>query len=68
MTDLNPIDLACESLFNEEGERILIWNDPEMEFQSTLAFVTVDGGKPPGSIRSERSKPRSAWSGKNPTI
>ena len=43
MSDLNQINTALERLFNEEGHRIVFWNDPDREFQSTLPFVMLDG-------------------------
>lgn len=43
MSDLNQINTALERLFIEEGQRIVFWNDPEKEFQSTLPFVMVEG-------------------------
>ena len=43
MSDLNQINTALERLCNEDGERIVFWNDPEKEFQSTLPLVMVDG-------------------------
>ena len=33
MSDLNQINTALERLFEEEGQRIVFWNDPEQEFQ-----------------------------------
>ncbi len=32
MSDLNQIHAALERLFNEEGQRIVFWNDPDREF------------------------------------
>ena len=43
MSDLNQINTALERLFNEEGHRIVFWNDPEREFLNTLPFVLLDG-------------------------
>jgi len=43
MSDLNQIHTALERLFNEEGQRIVFWNDPEREFQNTLPFIMLDG-------------------------
>ena len=42
-SDLNQIHTALERLFHEEGQRIVFWNDPDQEFQSTLMFVMLDG-------------------------
>ena len=66
MSDLNQINSALERLFNEEGQRIVFWNDPEMEFHSTLPFVMLDGvttlrldrvGALEAKIRLEREEP-----------
>jgi uncharacterized protein (TIGR02687 family) len=43
MSDLNQICTALERLFNEEGQRIVFWNDPDKEFQNVLPFVMLDG-------------------------
>ena len=43
MSDLNQITTALERLFDEEGERIVFWNDPEREFLNTVPFVSLDG-------------------------
>jgi uncharacterized protein (TIGR02687 family) len=43
MSDLNQISVALERLFNEEGQRIVFWNDPDQEFQSILPFIMVEG-------------------------
>src|ERR1022692_1089002 len=43
MSDLNQIHTALERLFNEEGQRIVFWNDPDQEFQNTLPFLLLDG-------------------------
>jgi hypothetical protein len=42
MSDLNQIHTALERHFNEEGQRIVSWNDPDNEFQNTLPFVKED--------------------------
>jgi hypothetical protein len=34
MSDLDQITTALELLFNEEGQRIVVWNDPERELPS----------------------------------
>ena len=66
MSDLNQINTALERLFNEEGQRIVFWNDPDQEFQSTLPFVMLDGvttlrldevGALEAKIRLEREEP-----------
>lgn len=43
MSDLNQIHTALERLFNEEGQRIVFWNDPDREFQNTLPLLSLDG-------------------------
>ncbi len=43
MSDLNQIHTALDRLFNEEGQRIVFWNDPDKEFQNTLPFIMLDG-------------------------
>ena len=66
MSDLDQINTALERLFNEEGQRIVFWNDPDQEFQSTLPFVMLDGvttlrldqvGALEAKIRLEREEP-----------
>jgi uncharacterized protein (TIGR02687 family) len=66
MSDLNQIHTALERLFNEEGQRIVFWNDPDQEFQNTLPFVMLDGvttlrldqcGALEAKIRLERDEP-----------
>ena len=37
MSDLNQINTALERLFNEEGHRIVFWNDPDREFHEHAA-------------------------------
>ena len=43
MSDLNQINVALERLFNEEGQRIVFWHDPDREFQYTLPFILLEG-------------------------
>ena len=66
MSDLNQINTALERIFNEEGQRIVFWNDPDKEFQSTLPFIMLDGvttlrldqvGALEAKIRLEREEP-----------
>ena len=45
MTDFNPIHTALECLFNEEGQRIVFWNDPDQEFFMTVPLLELDGVK-----------------------
>src|SRR5712691_8985892 len=66
MSDLNQIHTALQRLFNEEGQRIVFWNDPDQEFLNTLPLVTLDGvttlrldevGALNAKIRLERDEP-----------
>ncbi len=43
MSDLDQITTALERLFHEEGHRIVFWNDPDREFQTTLRLLDIDG-------------------------
>jgi uncharacterized protein (TIGR02687 family) len=43
MTDYKQITGALDRLFHTESHRIVFWNDPEREFESTLPFITLDG-------------------------
>lgn len=43
MSDLNQIHAALERLFNEEGQRIVFWNDPDREFQIIYSSLELDG-------------------------
>ena len=61
-----PDQHALERLFNEEGHRIVFWNDPDREFQNTLPFLALDGvttlrldevGALEAKIRIERDEP-----------
>ena len=70
MSDLNQICAALERLFNEEGQRIVFWNDPDQEFQNTLPFVMLDGvttlrldevGALEAKIRLERDEPNAKF-------
>ena len=66
MSDLDQIHTALERLFDEEGQRIVFWNDPEREFLGTLPFLALDGvtvlrldevGALETKIRLERGEP-----------
>src|SRR5262249_3859342 len=70
MSDLNQIHIALNRLFNEEGQRIVFWNDPDREFQSTLPFIRLDGvttlrldevGALKAKVRLERDEPNSKF-------
>jgi uncharacterized protein (TIGR02687 family) len=43
MSDLNQITQALDRLFNEEGQRIVFWHDPDREFQITLSMLELPG-------------------------
>ncbi len=43
MTDFKQINAALERIFNEEGQRIVFWNDPDREFVELLDAVDVSG-------------------------
>jgi uncharacterized protein (TIGR02687 family) len=66
MSDLNQIHTALERLFNEEGQRIVFWNDPDQEFFMTVPLLELDGvttlrldevGALEAKIRLEREEP-----------
>jgi hypothetical protein len=76
MSDLHQIQSALERLFNEEGQRIVFWNDPEVEFQNTLPFIMLDGvttlrldevGALEAKIRLEREEPNGKFLLYSPT-
>ena len=67
MSDLNQIHTALERLFNEEGQRIVFWNDPDREFLMTVPLLELDGvttlrldqiGALEAKIRLEREDPQ----------
>ena len=39
--DKHQIDTVLNRLFHEQGKRIVFWNDPQREFEDTLAALTV---------------------------
>lgn len=43
MSDLNQIHTALNRLFNEEGQRIVFWNDPDQEFLMTVPLLELHG-------------------------
>ena len=43
MSDLNQIHTALNRLFNEEGQRIVFWNDPDREFFMTVPLLELNG-------------------------
>ena len=70
MSDLNQIHTALNRLFNEEGQRIVFWNDPDQEFIMTVSHLELDGvttlrldqvGALEAKIRLERGEPNSKF-------
>jgi uncharacterized protein (TIGR02687 family) len=66
MSDLNQIHTALNRLFNEEGQRIVFWNDPDQEFFMSVPLLELDGvttlrldevGALEAKIRLEREEP-----------
>jgi len=66
MNDLQQIHTALNRLYNDDGQRIIFWNDPEQEFSSALTSITLDGvtvlrldqvGSLEAKIRLERDDP-----------
>ncbi len=66
MSDLKQIHTALNRLFNEEGQRIVFWNDPDQEFFMTVPLLELDGvttlrldevGALEAKIRLEREEP-----------
>jgi len=39
--DNSQIEKTLSRLFNEEGNRIVFWNDPEQEFSITLSLLIL---------------------------
>ncbi len=70
MSDLNQIHTALNRLFNEEGQRIVFWNDPDQEFFMTVPLLELDGvttlrldevGALEAKLRLEREQPDSKF-------
>lgn len=70
MSDLNQIHTALHRLFNEEGQRIVFWNDPDQEFFMTVPLLELDGvttlrldevGALEAKLRLEREEPNSKF-------
>jgi uncharacterized protein (TIGR02687 family) len=66
MSDQHQIHAALTRIFNDEGQRLVFWNDPDREFQNTLPFLSLDGvttlrldevGALETKIRLERQEP-----------
>ena len=74
--DTKQIDAALARLFDEEGHRIVFWNDPEREFLNTLPFVYLENvnilrldqiGALEAKIRLERDDPMGRYLVYSPT-
>jgi uncharacterized protein (TIGR02687 family) len=70
MSDLNQITVSLTRLFNEEGHRVVFWNDPDHEFEGALSALALDGvtvlkltevGQLEAKIRIERTEPDSKF-------
>jgi len=64
--DINRVNEALNRIFNEEGHRIVFWNDPDLEFQGFLPLIQLDNvhilrlhdiGALEAKIRVERDDP-----------
>ena len=42
MSDPDQINTSLERVFNEEGQRIVFWNDPDQEFVNDWPFLQLD--------------------------
>jgi uncharacterized protein (TIGR02687 family) len=42
VTDIKQINDALDRIFNEEGQRIVFWNDPECEFKNVLPYLLLE--------------------------
>src|SRR5208283_2177830 len=74
--DTKQIDAALARLFNDEGHRIVFWNDPEREFLNALPFVYLENvnvlrldqiGALEAKIRLEREDPAGCYLVYSPT-
>src|SRR5436190_1543581 len=70
MSDLNQISTALNRLFNEEGHRLVFWNDPDREFQLMVSTLDLNGvnllrldevGSLEAKVRIERGEPTSKF-------
>ena len=70
MSDLNQISTALNRLFNEEGHRLVFWNDPDREFQMMVSTLDLNGvnllrldevGSLEAKVRIERGEPTSKF-------
>jgi hypothetical protein len=70
MSDVGQIHAALGRAFQTEGERIVFWNDPDREFEDTLAELALDGvttlrldqvGALEVKIRVERQEPQTKF-------
>jgi uncharacterized protein (TIGR02687 family) len=41
--DTKEINNSLDRIFNEEGSRIVFWNDPDAQFQSILPSIAIEG-------------------------
>lgn len=76
MNDLHQIHTALGRLYNDEGQRIVFWNDPDVEFADSLPSISIDGvtvlrldqvGALEAKIRLERDEPQSKFLLYSPT-
>lgn len=42
MSDLSQIQSSLKRIFHDEGQRIVFWNDPDKEFQTSLSSFILD--------------------------
>ena len=62
MMDNTQIEKALARLFDEEGHRIVFWNDPEKEFINTFPFILLPKGiKILRLDQAGERTPRSVW-------
>jgi uncharacterized protein (TIGR02687 family) len=70
MSDVGQIQAALGRAFHAEGQRIVFWNDPDREFEDTLAELALDGvttlrldqvGALEAKIRVERQEPQTKF-------
>ena len=70
MSDVTEVNKALERLFQEEGQRIVFWNDPDQEFQEMVSAVCLKGvtvlrldevGALEAKIRLEREDPKAKF-------
>jgi hypothetical protein len=64
--DKSQINTALNRLFHEQGKRIVFWNDPQCEFEDTLAALAVPDIKVLRPDQEGALAVKSALSGKTP--